>query len=243
MLQSQLLALLDIRGNTYAKQGLFELACIDAQKMIKYAPQLAIGYLRQGTIFSMYGYQKRAIEIYEQGLQHVATTANDGNDNNNTEDQHGVQDSNINQLNHAKEEARATNNRKDDYFARLPAELTNVSIPLLDKRAKGACLSVSKTWMEKVLGCGDAWRTFSVDDKEEDMQLANTASDSAPFVECLTINTSDIQRRRKYLECMRNERFKIINSINFNGTTIHSLFYNVEYLCSIITKCIIIINL
>ena len=149
VLRTELLVLLDIRCNAYALQGHFELACIDAQQMIKCAPQLAAGYVRQGAIFSMYGYQKRAIEMYEQGLQHVATISNNGNDNNNTEDQRDVQHSNTEQLNHGKKEARAINNRKVDYFAQLSVEVTNIIIPLLEKNAKAACFSVSKTWREK----------------------------------------------------------------------------------------------
>ena len=56
------------------------------------------------------------------------------------------------------------------------------------------------------------------------MQIANVASDIAPHVKCLIVNTSDTQKRRKHLECMRNKQFKKINSVEFNGTIIRSHF-------------------
>ncbi|KAI8139381.1 hypothetical protein BJV82DRAFT_694330 [Fennellomyces sp. T-0311] len=182
--QSQLLVLLDIRAHAHAKRGQYDAACADAQDMIYYAPELGAGYVRKGTVYSMYGQQAKAINAFNQGL--------------------GTVKSDKERLTMGLNNATMISKKRIDFLQQLPAELANHIIMLLPKDAKAACLTVSTVWAKRVMECQGAWHDLSVDDTPEDTELIHAAPSIVPYINHLTINASREAIRSTYMQCIKD---------------------------------------
>ncbi|KAG2222015.1 hypothetical protein INT45_006715 [Circinella minor] len=198
--QFQLLSLLDTRAYSRSMQGHFELACGDAKKMIECAPQLGDGYIRLGNIFSMYGYQETAIRTFDVGLKHVKGLW-------------GLRREEVNRLKSGKSDAIKMKKMCVDIIARVPVEIADRILELLSTHEKVPCLRVSKVWRRKLFDCKEAWRNLVVYDTSSDTELAGSAQQFAGHVEHLTLNTSNIQVRSKYLKHIRSADFYRVESL------------------------------
>ncbi|KAI7850153.1 hypothetical protein BDC45DRAFT_519111 [Circinella umbellata] len=198
--QFQLLLLLDTRAYSRSVQGHFELGCGDAKKMIECAPQLGDGYIRLGNIFSMYGYQEAAIRTFDEGLKHVNGLW-------------GPRRKEVNQLKSGKADAIKMKKMCVDIIARAPVEIADCIFELLSTHEKVPCLRVSKVWRTKLFDCKEAWRNLVVYDTNSDTELVGSAQQFAGHVEHLTLNTSNIQVRSKYLKHIRSADFYRVESL------------------------------
>ncbi|KAG2222013.1 hypothetical protein INT45_006713 [Circinella minor] len=211
--QSQLLVLLDIRAYAHAMEGHYQLACADAEQMIKHAPFLSSGYVRQGIVLSMYGRQAKAIEKFDYALQLANISSG-----NNIEQQEDIK-----RLNACKTAAILLNESRVDFIARLPVEIVNNIITLLPKSSKVSCIHVARIWAQRTLDCASAWKTFSADGNRVDNQVAAKTEHIAGHIEKLRINTSNKMVRSKYIQCMRNGLFKRLHSLTLTGCCTENL--------------------
>ncbi|KAI9268002.1 hypothetical protein BDA99DRAFT_504586 [Phascolomyces articulosus] len=216
--QSQLLVLLDIRAYAHAMQGHYKLACTDAQQMIEYAPRVPTGYIRQGIIYSMYGRQTQAIEIFDRCLElPVVNYISDRKLNKDSGQQQLQNENDMERLLACKNEAILLNQKRVDFIAQLPIEIINDIIPLLPKSTKVSCMRVSKIYCYRTLNCAGAWKTLSANESREDSQIAVMMESISGHIEKLRINTPNKAVCSKYLQCMRNGLFKRIRSLTMTG--------------------------
>ncbi|KAI8145609.1 hypothetical protein BJV82DRAFT_42922 [Fennellomyces sp. T-0311] len=198
--QSHLLVLLDIRAYAHAKQGHYDSACIDAQKMIDYAPKLGVGYARKGDVFSMFGRQSRAIDTYNQGLEAAA-----------------LDHTQIQRLAKGKMNATMQSQARVDFLAALPTELGDSIIQMLSREGKAACLSVSRVWRARTLGCSAAWTDLVIDGCHENMQLVSVMPYIGQHILVLEINTENKQLRSDCLQHMANNHFHKMRSLKLTA--------------------------
>ena len=199
--QFQLLSLLDTRAYSRSVQGNFELACDDAKRMIECAPQLTNGYIRLGNIFSMYGYQERAIRTFDDGFRRFE----------------GRWGSEVNRLKLGKKDAVKSKKECVDIIARVPVEIAERILELLSTDEKVPCLRVSNVWRTRMLDCKEAWRNLLVYQKLSDIRLAGSAQQFAGNVEHLTLDTENIRVRSKYLKHIRSADFFRIESLDITN--------------------------
>ncbi|KAI9274715.1 hypothetical protein BDA99DRAFT_591345 [Phascolomyces articulosus] len=195
ILKSQLLVLLDIRSYSYTLQCQREAANADAQKMIRYLPELAAGYIRQGNIFSMYDQQQQAIDIYNTGLQNVKAYFLDGHPSHLDE---------IQKLETCKNYATTLSSKRIDFISTLPTECTHYIISFLSMEEKTTCIFVNKVWRQHVFDCIGKLRLehLFVKGKKEDKMLAKAAPYFAHHTRALIFDTSDAEICGTYLKYM-----------------------------------------
>ncbi|KAI8145282.1 hypothetical protein BJV82DRAFT_667177 [Fennellomyces sp. T-0311] len=165
--------LLDMRAHYKAKKGHRDSALLDVQQMIEKYPHNAAGYLRKGIILSMYGQQDQAKEAYDEGLQNVAAS-----------DLSGIQN-----LETAKLAIAAQDERRVNFIDRLPMEIANEIIARLPLSAVVVCLTVSRLWRERTMGCAPLWTNISIGDDVTSAQLLSVMPSIGQYVHHLTIRS------------------------------------------------------
>ncbi|KAI9491476.1 hypothetical protein BDB00DRAFT_940264 [Zychaea mexicana] len=211
--QSQLLALLAIRAKAQFLQCQHQAASDDALKITRIAPELATGYLQQARIFSAFGYQKRAIEAYDQGLQNVGPDQSDGHQ----------------KLEAEKAEAIAIQRKGVDFIRRLPSDCAYDIISLLPLDTKMTCLLVSDTWRQITLECNThTWKHFTA--HSNDSQLATASSHFGYQTEHLIIDISDTQAFAAYLNCLRDGHFERLHYLKVTSNAADAIRQNISFL-------------
>ncbi|KAI9259684.1 hypothetical protein BDA99DRAFT_513927 [Phascolomyces articulosus] len=198
--QLQLMAVLDHRAYALGMRSKFEAAMEDAKEMITYAPEMAAGYLRLGSLLAMQGKQGMAIEIYQEALEKVASG-----------------DIKYEQLVQGKKIAEVNKKRRVDFFAALPPELGDEIIMLMEDKDMAICLNVSTTWRRKIANCGLAWVNISNEDDTAHGIIASALPYIARYIEDLIINTDDSEVWFRYLDHMEQGQFKKIESFEMTN--------------------------
>ena len=199
--QLQLMAVLDHRAYALGMRSKFAAAIKDAKEMITYAPDMAAGYLRLGSLLVMQGKQGEAVEVYQDSLEKVSKDDTAG----------------YNQLVQSKKTAEKNNERRVDFFASLPSELVDEIIILMKDKDMAICLNVSKTWRKKIASCGLAWVNISNEDNTAHGIIANALPYIARYIEDLIINTTDLEVWFRYLDHMHNGHFEKIDSFEMTS--------------------------
>ncbi|KAI8145599.1 hypothetical protein BJV82DRAFT_666842 [Fennellomyces sp. T-0311] len=197
-----LLALLDVRSQAYSMNGQFELALSDGEQMIKAAPTSVAGYLRKGDLLSLYGRQKKAIATYCQGIQAVQL--------NPTKAEH---------LLLAKSKAEILIEKRVDFVAALPADITTKIIAQLPQSTKAVCLTISKMWRNRVIESANAWKRLVVNDNQEYIQLFRAIPTVGQNIQDLILDTSSEMSRSACINNLREGYFTSIRSLEMTART------------------------
>ncbi|KAG2222012.1 hypothetical protein INT45_006712 [Circinella minor] len=196
---------LEAQWQTYLKQGTPDIALADAEQMINLLPHSAVGFIRKGEAYLMYGYKKKALLTYDNGLRSVTNTFD------------------IQQLLLAREQTmmEVYNAKRIDFLACLPMEIVNEIVSRLSKTSKATCLSVSKTWRERTIESPDAWKYISIDNTTVvNIRIASILGHVAPRVRYFTLKNIHDSVHQKYLQNIRPGRFKKIQSLEMTGVLI-----------------------
>ncbi|KAI9265124.1 hypothetical protein BDA99DRAFT_507807 [Phascolomyces articulosus] len=220
--QNQLLyTLLDIRSYGYMNDYQFKKALTDREKMIEIAPTSTTGYARTGHLLSMYGYQLRAIKVYDQGLdislqqqqQKEAMIPH-------TTDQRATHVSETDELESGKAIAVQQSEIYIDPFQILPEELLTNIVACLPQNIKLTCIQVSKSWRFRILGCIEAWNDFALGKEEyenKNMALLSISSHFGHHVQNLTMNTDSPIVWSSCMKKLQQEHFGRIRSLQITG--------------------------
>ncbi|KAI8139762.1 hypothetical protein BJV82DRAFT_716389 [Fennellomyces sp. T-0311] len=200
--KSLMITVFDHRAYSYGMQGQFQLAINDAEKIIARAPDLAVGYLRLGSVYVMQGRQRSAIRTFECGLQNVSETS-----------------SGYKQLVRCKESALRSSESRVDFVARLPTEIVHDVVMLLPRDNKVSCLNVSRIWRKTLLECKDLWRDLVSADGQTDYQITSVLPNIATHIENLDLCTSNNHIWIRYLRCMRSGAMNNIKAFRLGATT------------------------
>lgn len=129
---------LDMRASLFADNAQCQLALDDAATMIHLASSHPLGYCRAAAIHSLYGRQKAAIDMYEQGLRAVPVS------------KHSI-------LMDGKHAAEKQLSKRVDFVSCLPFDLvSHVVSELLDGdelQFDHRYLVISQTWRQRFLQC------------------------------------------------------------------------------------------
>ncbi|KAG2221697.1 hypothetical protein INT45_002735 [Circinella minor] len=208
VLDSQVLVLLNVRAYSLCMQGHLEKALKSIQKMIEYVPRSPTIYQSKANILSMYGYQARAIEAYNDSLKYAAL------------DHMCVPI----KLLKSKNDAVAKNKIRIDIIAIIPYDVTSTIIKMLPPSTRIECLNVSKHWRKIILGSAAIWRNIVVSDGEDDSPLLTSAiTQIAPYVEHLTINTSRESTRLLYLQSMKDGLFSKLTTLEMREQALQNI--------------------
>ncbi|KAI8139390.1 hypothetical protein BJV82DRAFT_672671 [Fennellomyces sp. T-0311] len=195
------LPLMSIQASGLAQQGQLDAAHACAESMINYAPDLATGYVRKGAIYSFYGQQTRAIEVFNEGLKMCK-----------------VNDKQREKLLEAKAEVTEISQRKVDFVSQFPREISDAILMLLSQETRTECLYVSRCWRDAMLQCKNAWRYVTLSGHP----MSNVIMDIAPFVhkhfEHLTIDTKDVRMRAACLKYLRSNQYCSIHSLTLTAS-------------------------
>ena len=201
---TQVSTLLNVRAYSLCMQGQLEKALISVQKLIEYAPTSPTGYLSKGNILSLYGYQTRAVEVYDEGLQHTLL------------DHLQFRTDFSKRRNDA-----VTKNRKHiDMITIIPYDVTHIIIKMLPQKTQIECLNVSKHWRKIILGCTAIWKNIVVDGRDDSTLLTTAIIHIAPHIEHLTLNTRDESIRFLYLQSMKTGLFRKLTTLKMTGILI-----------------------
>ncbi|KAI9268190.1 hypothetical protein BDA99DRAFT_358657 [Phascolomyces articulosus] len=227
LIQSQLLVLLDIRARAYSLHCQPKAASDDAEIMIQNASALAAGYIRQGSVFSMYGRQQQALEIYEKGIDKIRSTRNQSADP-------PFDTKEIQKLEACVEEARALNDSRVDFFTWLPKECVYIIISLLSMEEKATCILVNNSWRQRIFECIDLamWEDFLVGNRKHDMTLAKAAPYFACFTKTLTLDTWNVEACGAYMKHMADGYFKKLHLLKTTADSVFALKQNAGLLSS-----------
>ena len=138
-------ALLDIQVSK--NDGNFNSKIRKAKQMIQLVPSLPDGYLRTGQLYSMHGYQRRAMAIYKQGREHVDSKHQDT----------------LRQLYNS---AKAKKKLRIDIPGLAPYDITTCIAEFLTDEDRLVLLDVSETWRLKFSQCPSIWSTIFVDSRQ-----------------------------------------------------------------------------
>ncbi|KAI8136408.1 hypothetical protein BJV82DRAFT_584572 [Fennellomyces sp. T-0311] len=141
----ELMALLDVRSALHARKANFTSALRDSEKLIRIAPSRAAGYIRTAELFSMYGYYKRAIEVYERGLKEVQDT--------DERQMLKIQSDNTKNLQRTKDV---------DVIGRLPYDILAKIIRYVSVTDVKTAINVSQAWENQLAGIPHIWSTTRI---------------------------------------------------------------------------------
>ena len=205
LLSEQRMILLDARAYAYSMQGQLDPAIADSHRMIGHSSISAYGYLRKANVFTMYGKQLEAVEAYDEGLQNVSPG----------EDQNVY----IQQFEQERIVALEKNKNQIDFFTMLPVDIVNSEIiPLLSSSTKVACLAVSKSWRQIVLGCSIVWERLSANDTDrESTRLFHMVPSIRCHVKQLSINSKLTAVHTACFQFMKDGYFSKLKSLEIKG--------------------------
>lgn len=146
-LQTQIVHLLKMRVIAWRRKGQYDKEIQDAYSIIANAPQDPTGYLHAGCRYSEQGFQKRAIDIFNKGLNHVS----------NTDEQYNV-------LLHEKNRAQKRLDHRIDFFTTTSYDIVCHIIDFIPQEALFRCSRVSSAWRSLVLNYPRPWRQIRYSD-------------------------------------------------------------------------------
>ncbi|KAG2217234.1 hypothetical protein INT45_012693 [Circinella minor] len=195
--QLELLLMLEHRAHALGMKSKFGAAEQDAETMIKYAPTLPQSYLCFGKILSMQGKQKRALKVYQEGLEKVPTN-------------HLA----YGQLLQAKKMADEKNNQHFDLVSALPLEVKDEIVKLLSETERSNLFDVSTTWSQRLENCQEAWKYIYNDlGYVGVIAVSQVLSKIAKHINHLTITAINKEVWLKYLELLENGHFRNLKSL------------------------------
>ncbi|KAJ8652610.1 hypothetical protein O0I10_011756 [Lichtheimia ornata] len=140
---TRLTTLLEERSFALLKCAQFDTALRDTNAILKLDPTLALGYLLKGKLYSYHGQQRKAIQVFDQGLTMAGGMDDD-------EQQH------YQQLLKARADAEMMQQKGMDFISKLPLDVVSTSIvPLLmddviwSQRKPCPYLQVSRSWRDR----------------------------------------------------------------------------------------------
>ncbi|KAI8147386.1 hypothetical protein BJV82DRAFT_664625 [Fennellomyces sp. T-0311] len=141
-------ALLYLRARTHGKLGQYDDGLLDTQRIEEIAPHQALGYLAAGELYSMQGYQARAIHMYDKGLA-------------------AVTDGHREILERRREQAIALREKGVDIMGRIPYEILSKIVLLLPARERLTLMNVSKALQNRIVGMSECWSNIALDGRKE----------------------------------------------------------------------------
>ncbi|KAI9494400.1 hypothetical protein BDB00DRAFT_871490 [Zychaea mexicana] len=213
LFNTQMLELLEIRAYAYSTQGKLYSAIADAQRMIGYAPTSSIGYLCKANIYAMYGYQIRAIEAYDEGLNRSTASSHPC-----TAIYHQWCHE---QLEDARAKAVTHNDNRIDIIAKLPVKVAHSILARLSQASAGTCLYVSNVWRKLIINCAGAWEDVVVSDSTTNNLRAEmlVILKIVPLIKCLTIDTSNTEARSTLFLAMKTKKLAKLQSLKMTELT------------------------
>ena len=219
LLHDYWLDVIDARAHAEAMLGNFDQGLRYAQQMIDSSPDLAkAGYVRKAKIYSLYGYQQKAIDAYDESLSHSRSTKT-------TNDRQQQQQQNIDQVTAGKNEATIKQKNRMDFFGKSlpPVEIVDYILSLLPTSTLISCLAVSKTWRTRVLECNIAWENILVDDDDKNHNyqyyqlLIGAIHHIAPYITNFTLDTNNNPALIKCFTYIQNGYLSKIQSLELTG--------------------------
>ncbi|KAI9272950.1 hypothetical protein BDA99DRAFT_499617 [Phascolomyces articulosus] len=141
-----MLTALDTRAAAYGMNMQIDLGLRDAHRIMSCAPMVATGYLRAGQLYSLSSHYKKAILVYEQGIDTVSY------------DDSPLWTILLERYNEAKEKM----NQRIDFFKTLPYDVMCLVIDWLPFDTIMEMLFVSRIWRDRIATCAKAWSNMQV---------------------------------------------------------------------------------
>ncbi|KAI7851080.1 hypothetical protein BDC45DRAFT_590958 [Circinella umbellata] len=222
LFQNHWFNLLDARAHAEAMLGHFDQSLHYVQQIIDFSSSLATaGYLRKAKTYSLYGYQQKAIDVYDEGLSCINSTST-------TNDRQ--QQQKINQLTTGKKEATFIQKKRVDFIGKVlpPVEIIDYTVSLLPASTLISCLAVSKLWRKRVLECNGAWKNVVVEDDNNNnygssQLLIGAIHHIAPYITNFTLNTINTQALIKCFTYIETGYISKIQSLELTDLTTQSL--------------------
>ncbi|KAI7857531.1 hypothetical protein BDC45DRAFT_565991 [Circinella umbellata] len=228
-LQQKTVYMLKLRMTAWDKKGRYDNQLQDAKKLMAYAPHDLAGYLYAGQRYSDLGYQKRAIKIFEEGLNKIPFCFSSS--------------SSLNQQGHYQElqQARLTAKRRDNYrrdmLVCLPYDVSCCVLDELSQQTLAHCTRVSSTWRNLVLNYPNIWHHMDVATFDVKKQM----DDVIPVYRLLPTIADHIQelvlpeekQLKDYLDLIRTNNFRNLCSLQIKrGFWRQERNINYETICS-----------
>ncbi|KAI9255067.1 hypothetical protein BDA99DRAFT_152078 [Phascolomyces articulosus] len=179
--KEDLFVLLEIRSYAFSMEGHFKPA-FDVERLMELAPLDITGYTKKGRLLSMYGYQQRALEAYNEGSEVAQQMGS-------------LLATEMDELEQGKDSATEMLQIKLDPMTILPDDVTTNIFTLLSQIQRVSCiLQVSRLWRTKILNCAEPWRDLSLENGPKDFPLLHVTDFLGDYVKSLTItaDTSEI---------------------------------------------------
>ncbi|KAI8141218.1 hypothetical protein BJV82DRAFT_180450 [Fennellomyces sp. T-0311] len=119
----------------------------NAEELIQSTPGLPTGYIRAGELYSLLGYQQRAMSLYMDGL------------NNTNSEYHGV-------LQRQYEAAKTKDEKRIDILTVVPYDVVVDIVNYLATKEHLVLLNVSKAWRDILSGHSSIWRNIAISDSD-----------------------------------------------------------------------------
>ncbi|KAI7847136.1 hypothetical protein BDC45DRAFT_26069 [Circinella umbellata] len=199
--QFELLWVFERRALALSMQSQFQAAEEDAKAMIEYAPTLSQGYLCFGQLLSMQGKQKRASNVYQEGLEKVASN-----------------DLAYGQLLQAKKMVDEKTNQHFDLVSALPIEIMDEIVLLSKEEERANLFDVSRIWSQRLENCQNAWKyIYNNHWHSRIMAVARVLPKIEKHIHHLTIKTTMEKAWVRYLEDLENGYFRKLKSLEVIG--------------------------
>ncbi|KAG2219021.1 hypothetical protein INT45_013784 [Circinella minor] len=214
---------IDARAHAEAMLGNLDQSLHYVQQIIDFSSSLATaGYIRKAKTYSLYGYQQKAIDVYDKGLSCINSTSTTANDR--------QKQQKIDQLTTGKKEAIILQKNRMDFIGKVlpPVEIVDYIISLLPASTLISCLAVSKLWRKRVLECNIAWKDVVVEDDNNNnygssQLLIGAIHHIAPYITNFTLNTINIQVLIKCFAYIETGYIPKIQSLELTNRATQSL--------------------
>ncbi|KAI9276901.1 hypothetical protein BDA99DRAFT_600743 [Phascolomyces articulosus] len=140
-LQTEMLLILQLRAMAYAQKGRYEEELHDALSMMTFAPHDTAGYLYLGRRYAYQGYQKRAMDVLNKGLEKVSEAHPE-----------------YELLLEEKDKTQKLLDDRVDFFTCLPYDIACRIIDFTPADTVTHCSRVSSSWRSLVLNYPLPWR-------------------------------------------------------------------------------------
>ncbi|KAI9492033.1 hypothetical protein BDB00DRAFT_829835 [Zychaea mexicana] len=136
------IALLNFRAAAYGSTIQIDKGFEDAQKLMVYAPTLAVGYLRAGSLYSLRSQYKAAMTVYRQGIDALSGEQFEA-------ERAMMQDK--------YDAASAKLDQRSDFTTRIPCDLIYHIMEYLPQETLAQGSSVSRTWRNYIAANRKPW--------------------------------------------------------------------------------------
>ncbi|KAI9268926.1 hypothetical protein BDA99DRAFT_337362 [Phascolomyces articulosus] len=213
--------MLEMRAIAWGRKDDYDKELQDASAMIKFAPHDPTGYLITGRRYAQQGFPKRAIKIFNKGLEqalelpHQTTTA-------------ATTDKKQTYLLLLQEKQRAQKQWDDQsghFFAFISYDLICCIIDFLPQESIIECLLVSSTWRDWILSYPKPWRHAFHDATNKNSTIKENGIAPIPYpilpsvsqhVEYLAIPPD--RHGMQYLDLIQTKNFSNLLSLKISDT-------------------------